>query len=78
MIPSFSIGTLQRAQVIVQKIEQLESELAELFGVAPAKTVPAKSGITVRKNKLSQKTKSRKKTAAGGNPNARGPRKKRA
>jgi hypothetical protein len=55
MTPSFSTATLKRAQIIVQKIEKLEAELAQLLGEAPAAPARQKAAGVPRKSRVSRK-----------------------
>lgn len=55
MKPSFSTATLKRAQIIVQKIEKLEAELAQLLEGAPSATSRKKAAGVPRKSRVSRK-----------------------
>jgi hypothetical protein len=55
MTPSFSTATLKRAQIIVEKIEKLEAELAQLLGGTPSATARKNPAGVPKKSRVSRK-----------------------
>ncbi|MEY5009731.1 MAG: hypothetical protein RLZZ253_870 [Verrucomicrobiota bacterium] len=55
MTPSFSTATLKRAQIIVEKIEKLEAELAQLLEGTPTATARKKAAGVPKKSRGARK-----------------------